>query len=237
MRVVSIFIVFLYCAIVGASSLYADDITAEKIYTSYNMWYEKPYRMHCINYKVGKRIPAGSIVSTAKLIKEIPDFNGPGDGSSSEEQYIVFTLAGDDQEYKVYFVRRYHPRKNIDDYFKLMFSGQPLDERMSGFSEEEKEAVRGGYLVAGMSRDAVLISYGYPPEHKTTNLESDSWVYWINRFKKKFFHFIPEGKTIKKEEVKASGSKSKASDGCTNEMIIKLVRAGMSDEDIAKLCP
>ena len=93
MRFVSLSIVFLYCAIVGVSSLYAHDTPENKIYTTYNMWYEKPYRMHCINYKTGNRIPAGSTVSTAKLVKDVPDLNGAGSGGSTGEQYIFFTIA------------------------------------------------------------------------------------------------------------------------------------------------
>ena len=32
-----------------------------------------------------------------------------------------------------------------------------------------------------MSKDAVLMAYGYPPDHKTPKLEDDTWSYWLGR--------------------------------------------------------
>lgn len=201
MRLISVLMALLYCVIFGAPSIYAQDIPTEKLYTTYNMWYENPRRMHCINYKVGTMIPAGSRISSAKLINEALDLSGPGQMAISGDTFFSFSLAGDDQKYIVYFEKKWHRGKNIEDYFSMMFTAQPLDERMSGFSEEEKEAVRGGYLVKGMSREAVLIAYGYPPEHRTPNLELNNWIYWRNKWGKKSIYFSSDGRTIKKEEI------------------------------------
>jgi hypothetical protein len=32
-----------------------------------------------------------------------------------------------------------------------------------------------------MSKDAVVMAYGYPPDHKTPSLKTDLWTYWENR--------------------------------------------------------
>jgi hypothetical protein len=50
------------------------------------------------------------------------------------------------------------------------------------FSEKEKRNIKLGEIEVGMSKDAVLMAYGYPPAHRTPSLESDQWVYWLNRF-------------------------------------------------------
>ncbi len=39
-----------------------------------------------------------------------------------------------------------------------------------------------GTVNIGMSKDAVIKALGYPPEHKTPNLEGNEWRYWKNRY-------------------------------------------------------
>jgi hypothetical protein len=46
-----------------------------------------------------------------------------------------------------------------------------------------------------MSKEAVIISVGIPPDHKTPDLKSNRWIYWKNRFKNKAVCFDPAGKT------------------------------------------
>ncbi len=43
-------------------------------------------------------------------------------------------------------------------------------------------AIKGGYLRGGMTKDEVILAWGYPPEHKTPSLDSNRWLYWENRW-------------------------------------------------------
>jgi len=49
----------------------------------------------------------------------------------------------------------------------------------SKFNGEEKENIKKGTIAEGMSKEAVLMAYGYPPSHRTAALASDEWAYWI----------------------------------------------------------
>ena len=64
------------------------------------------------------------------------------------------------------------------------------------FSDEEKSMIRRGAVGNGMSKEAVLISWGYPPEHRTLSTKANTWLYWRNRFMKKAVDFDNNDKVI-----------------------------------------
>ena len=49
-------------------ALAADD--KGKLYTAYNLWYEKPTRISSVNYHIGGMIPVGSKVSSAEVTRK-----------------------------------------------------------------------------------------------------------------------------------------------------------------------
>ena len=48
--------------------------------------------------------------------------------------------------------------------------------------EKEQKAIKSGIIEVGMSREAVLMAYGYPPTIRTPSLDTDRWTYWRNRW-------------------------------------------------------
>lgn len=67
------------------------------------------------------------------------------------------------------------------------FGENPVD--LSRFSTEEQAAIRAGRVEPGLSKEAVIVARGYPPAHKTPDLESDDWHYWNGRFNSRIYHF------------------------------------------------
>ena len=49
-------------------------------------------------------------------------------------------------------------------------------------SKEEIAAIKKGKIVMGMSKKAVLVCYGPPPEHATFRQEHNVWDYWTSKF-------------------------------------------------------
>ena len=79
-----------------------------------------------------------------------------------------------------------------------MFTSKNFGQLTKDFNTSEIEAIKEGIIVIGMSKKAVLVSYGHPPEHKTQNLKnSSSWYYWMNRFRSKAISFDENGKTMR----------------------------------------
>lgn len=154
-------------------------------YTAYNMWYEVPTRMWAINYKRGTILPAGTKVRNVSVYHKL---NQP-------HQYIDFERVNDGKQFRVYFRRKFHPGKTVEDYQKLMFTSQTLEQQTRGFSDTEITAILRGVLVPGMAKKAALISYGIPPQHQTPSLKANIWRYWTSRMVSKNICFDRDDKT------------------------------------------
>lgn len=149
--------------------------TAEpQLYTAYNIWRMGPHNMKCINYKYGNDIlPAGTMVKNVDI----------GTDRTFIKQYITFQSVDDNRVYRILFTRSWHPGKSIEDYRNLMITTQSFDELTAGMTAEEIQAIKLGTIVNGMSKKAVLVAYGYPPEHRTASTFSNYWIYWRNKFR------------------------------------------------------
>ena len=77
-----------------------------------------------------------------------------------------------------------------------MIGEEKFEELTTNLNSEEIEAIKEGVLVEGMSKRAVLMSYGYPAEHRTPSLRSKEWIYWMNKRRSKRICFTIGDKTI-----------------------------------------
>jgi hypothetical protein len=85
-----------------------------------------------------------------------------------------------------------HTRVTLKQYVDRHFSKKSvMDEGgpFSKFTKDEQNSIKRGEVSVGMSRDAVLMAYGYPPEHKTPSLKLNMWTYWRDRFRRTFVTF------------------------------------------------
>jgi len=154
------------------------EIPAVKLYTAYNIWVISGYHMACINFKYGNNIlPAGTEVRRVEIGSDEPTRR------ETSRQAINFVTAEDNKKYTIYFYGKWHPGKTIEDYKALMFTTKNFDELTQGMTEKEIEAIKKGIIVDGMSKKAVLVCYGPPPEHRTSSLHNNTWIYWSNRIK------------------------------------------------------
>jgi hypothetical protein len=187
-------IVFLFAvgySVLSPSVIFAEETEQAGLYTAQNLWYEKPTSMWCINYKTGTMIPAGTAVNKVGLsaIKA-------GRFQKAQELALSFERADGGMEFFINFRSDYHPGKTIEDYRDLFFTEKDFDALSDGLTEMEVEAIKRGVVVKGMSKGAVLISYGMPPEHKTPSLDAQRWYYWRNRFASKEICFDNDDKAV-----------------------------------------
>lgn len=170
----------------GSDSYYINATAGEKIYTAYNMWYElgKEDAMWAINYKTGTMIPAGTEVSNIRVKKT----------------QIYFVTVDDKKRYTVNFNTKFHPGKKPADYARVMFSEKDFLELTKGMSQTDIDGIDEGLIMVGMTKKAVIVAYGYPPEHKTPSINDNVWRYWLNRFSSTEIYFDDDGKTIKPAE-------------------------------------
>lgn len=143
------------------------DVKGKIFYTTANMWYEKPDNFCSINFHKGMLIPAGTKVEILKYRGHRINFSYKENGETYS--YIHSTK---------------HSKIKLDELFDRYFSKESVmaeGGKFSKFTKREQEDIEQGIIVPGMSKDAVLMAYGYPPTHKTPNLTSDAWTYWNSR--------------------------------------------------------
>jgi hypothetical protein len=178
--IISIITIFALVCTVGIPISEADK--GSRRYTAYNIW--KASKMKCINFKQGTdMIPAGTKVNDVRLVKQ--DRFPP---------LLYFTTVKDGRKYTISFTERWHPNKSMKDYRRMMFTNKNFEALTERLSEMEIDAIKKGVLVNGMSKRAVLICFGPPPEHYTPDQNASTWYYWANRKDKIEIKFDRDGK-------------------------------------------
>lgn len=153
-----------------------EDVSEPQLYTAYNIWRVRADLMRCINYKYGNEIlPAGTMVKDVKVVKRERDYH------PKRRYYISFTTVDDNRVYRIDFTSNWHPGKTAEDYKNLMITTKPFEELTEGMTDQEIQAIKHGTVADGMSKSAVLVAYGYPPEHRTDSIYSNTWIYWSNK--------------------------------------------------------
>ncbi len=102
----------------------------------------------------------------------------PGTGQRYRNGFW-FTVADTGQ--KVFFeFHRGRMGMNEPEYIELITSGSPVS--LDRFSEQDRKGIKAGKVYTGMTKEGVLTALGYPAKHRTPSLESNTWIYWRNRF-------------------------------------------------------
>jgi hypothetical protein len=150
-------------------------------YLAYNIWITRRERdQKCINYKVGRILPAGTEIKAAAAF----------------DKAIVFWAKNMDDMTTVNFTKNWHPGKTPNDYLNMMITEKPFSELTAGMNTIEIQAIKEGQIYEGMSKEAALITYGYPPEHQTNSLDEDEWLYWKNKLRRHRICFDGNNRTI-----------------------------------------
>lgn len=157
-------IAILFCA--GSMSAVAKDI----YYTQHTFFAEKNVHQ-TTNYHVGVLIPINTEV-------EIIDMN-------DSAIRVVFPEL-DRLDIKVRNAQK-HTLKPIEEIKNRMFAKTKVNLR--GIKPEYQDNIKAGIVAVGMTKQEVLMAYGYPPAHVTSSLDSDSWTYWKNRFNRVIVEF------------------------------------------------
>jgi hypothetical protein len=148
-------------AFAGASAAFAQS----KLYTSSNLWYEKPDRMYSTGYQKGAMIPAGTEVTDVKR----------------SSRKLEFVAGG--TKYSVEFIAKHNPGVTPDAWMDRVLTPKNFAALTSGMTGAEIKAIKEGKIQNGMSKKAVLVSAGHPPEVGTPSTDSDTWKYWRDRFR------------------------------------------------------
>ena len=137
-------------------------VKSPECYTQVNIWYTDPKDIRTTNYHNGVMIPFGTKVTIDSMHHDWMEF--------TTTNLVSFKLLLSHSVISM--------RENFDRYFSADDPRKP-GGMYESFTEMEKENLKTGNIVIGMSKSAVLVSYGYPPSHVTPDLKSDFWRYWM----------------------------------------------------------
>ena len=151
--------------------------TEQKLYTAYNIWFEKPEKILSINYKRGAIIPAGTQVRDVEII------------THRKRTAISFTTVKENRAFLIYWRQKHHPGKTVQQFKNTLFTTMQFEELTAGMTNEEILAIRKGEPLKGMSKKALIVCYGPPPEHGTFRPEHNVWIYWTSKFVRKKIFF------------------------------------------------
>jgi hypothetical protein len=140
----------------------AEAAHAEQLFAQSNLLIQKG-KLTSINYRSGQMIPVGT---TIKVLEK------------SGRAYKC--ISGDGVEFT--FVPTKHVRLPIEKAFALFVSKEDPAPRLAKLSESDRALVKQATVTKGMSKEAVKLSIGVPPSHKTPSLDSATWLYWKTKF-------------------------------------------------------
>lgn len=149
-------------------------------YTQVNIWYERPMKILDTNYHKGAIIPVGTKVTILK----------------TSGKAIVFTDKHG-VKYRIIHKAR-HNKVAVPVTLERMFSRKNVmakGGKFHRFTKEEQNNIRAGVVSVGMSREAVLMAYGYPPTIRTPSIKMGTWTYWRNRWVTEIVQFA-NGKVV-----------------------------------------
>ena len=64
---------------------------------------------------------------------------------------------------------------------RYVVSEDPRQE-MSGYSEKIRQAINSGKIMKGMTRDQVIMSFGWPVHSENPDMQAEGWRFWRSSF-------------------------------------------------------
>lgn len=144
------------------------------LYVQTNIWYEKPMKIIATNYHVGSILAVGTKVTMEEISKK----------------RIIFTDENG-QKYRI-IIKLKHNNVPGPKLAGRLFSETNVKDKggkFHSFSKDDQENIIAGYVSKGMSKEAVLMAYGYPPTIRTPSTEGNIWTYWKNRWVTQIIRF------------------------------------------------
>lgn len=139
-------------------------------YSKANIWYLNPENISSHNFHTGLFIPVGTKV-------KILDCSKRG---------IIGLIRFSDESNKVYtMILTRNSQIDLAEFFKRYFSEENVMATIGNFhklTDQEQANIKNGKIDYGMSKEAVLASYGYPPPGRdwTPDIKNNIWEYFEN---------------------------------------------------------
>jgi hypothetical protein len=173
------------CRSTGSTRHVAADQAAEIRYAKYNIHAQESRRDIKASYAGHVDPGAGHIIIPAGSRLEFP--------GARQRSRNGFWLTVADTGQRVFF--EFHTGRmgmSEPEYINLITSSTPVS--LAHFSAVDRKGIEAGDVYIGMTKEGVLTALGYPPRHRTSSLDANTWIYWRNRFMTMSVEFDANGK-------------------------------------------
>lgn len=151
----------------------------EGVYTLVNLHPDEaatPPRLYSTNYQHDGLIPR----CTPVRIDEV------------KPRAVRFTVLSTGRQYE-YIFKYDHITDSQFVHLNKVFGVNCDTAKVEQMSDADRRGIKEGRIYQGMSKDAVILAAGYPPQHRTPSLDADTWFYW-SRITKSFGVVFVNGK-------------------------------------------
>lgn len=140
-------------------------VGADGVYTLVNLHPDEARaKLYAVNYQQEGLIPLCTPVELVDLGRKRLTFRVRETGRTYDYDYHKAAV----EPFPVHLQRYFGTTCNTAEVKKL--------------GAKDREGIRKGRALPGMTRQGVIYAIGYPPPHRTPTLEADRWVYWESRF-------------------------------------------------------
>lgn len=162
----------------AATHAHAEFRKGDKLETLVNLHPDMAKRfIYTTNYQqVGGLIPVCTEVTVQKFSRKALVFLANG---------IQYTMA--------YDKHTKNAGVSFENAVKDFFGPRCDSKKIAGLGAKDKEGIKSGTPVVGMTKQGVIFAMGRPPYHVNPSLESNNWMYWQNRFNRVAIEFNDKG--------------------------------------------
>jgi len=134
----------------------------KKVYLKYNIWYENPKKISCLNIQKGKIIPFGTEVDPVNVTDSKLTFKTVKDG-------------------KIFTIEYYHSliMLPMEGFIKHVFTLKDRAELTKGMKKSHVKLMLAGKLKRNMTKKQVILTCGTPAACRTPSTVNSTWVYWF----------------------------------------------------------
>ena len=79
------------------------------------------------------------------------------------------------------------------DHLKRFFGPSCPSDEIESLSEIDRQGIREGRAIVGMTRRGVIVAMGHPPRHVNPDPNAPAFMYWKSRFNRVQIQFGPDG--------------------------------------------
>ena len=79
------------------------------------------------------------------------------------------------------------------DHLKRFFGPSCPRDEIESLSEIDRQGIREGQAIVGMTRRGVILAMGHPPRHVNPDPSAPTFMYWKSRFNRVQIQFGPDG--------------------------------------------